>query len=48
MMKKNMHTMIPLAICIGAGSLMYSYMKMHPIKAKAIKSDVKNMMKDLS
>ena len=31
---------------IGIGSLIYSYMQMHPAKCKAIANDMKNMMKD--
>ncbi len=33
---------------IGVGSMMYSYAKMHPIKAKMLANDVKNMMKDFN
>lgn len=31
---------------LGVGSLIYSYMQMHPAKCKAIANDMKNMMKD--
>lgn len=30
-----------------AGGCMYAYKKMHPIKAKIVAADAKNMMKDL-
>lgn len=47
-MKKKMNILVPIAcLSVGVGSLMYSYMKMHPIKTAMVKADVKNAMKDL-
>lgn len=33
---------------IGVGSLLYSYVKMHPVKAKVMAQKAKSMMKDFS
>lgn len=47
-MKKKMNLLLPLAMfSIGAGALMYTYTKKHPVKTKVLVSDVKSMMKDL-
>lgn len=47
-MKKNMNMIVPIACaCVGVGSMMYTYMKKHPVKTQVLKNDVKNMMKDL-
>ncbi|MCI8497922.1 MAG: hypothetical protein HFG33_00775 [Bacilli bacterium] len=47
-MKKSKMAMASVALAsLGLGSLMYSYVKMHPIKAKAVAKDMKNVMKDL-
>lgn len=43
-----MNMLVPIAaFSVGVGSLMYSYMKMHPAKTAKVKNEVKNMMKDL-
>lgn len=47
MQKKDAKMLASLALAsAGIGSLLYSYMKMHPIKAKVIAHDMKNIMKD--
>lgn len=49
MKMKKTGLMASLALAsLGVGSLIYSYSKMHPIKAKMIAKDVKNMMKDFN
>ena len=39
-------TALSLAIGMGAGAILYSYTKKHPIKTKQIGKSVKNIMKD--
>ncbi len=39
-------TALSLAIGMGAGALLYSYTKKHPIKTKKMQNNIKNMMKD--
>lgn len=47
-MKKSKMAIASVALAsIGVGTLMYTYAKMHPIKAKAVAKDMKNVMKDL-
>lgn len=48
MKKKDMTMLASLAFAsIGIGALAYSYAQMHPVKAKRVANDMKNMMKDL-
>ncbi len=46
--KDNLALLASLAFAsIGIGTMAYSYAKMHPLKAKKVANDMKNMMKDL-